>query len=172
MKIFSEHWNSWQWEGTRGRQTPGKGLEHCDLGAVKVWPAESKTLVPGNRGTKMGSRRTVTGEEEWEMLLWGAPGKWGAWGKGRIGNVLCYSSYTAVICQCGVTGNERDPHFCRFLHILVILAGLQAYIRAVIWFFLFITEICSTAICRSFSVDIFFLCLCESKDQPTTFHIS
>lgn len=52
--------------------------------------------------------------------------------KGGIGNVACCSSYTVLICQCGVTGNERDPHFCRFLHILVILAGLQAYIRAFI----------------------------------------
>lgn len=52
--------------------------------------------------------------------------------KGGIGNVLRYSSYTGLSCQFGVTGNERDPHFCRFLHILVILAGLQAYIRAFI----------------------------------------
>ena len=46
--------------------------------------------------------------------------------------MACYSSCTALICQCGVTADERDPHFCHFLHILVILAGVQEYIRAFI----------------------------------------
>lgn len=70
MKIFIGHQNSWQRE-----PLAGKGLEHCDLGGVKVRPAESKTVVPGNKGTRVGPHRTVTGEEKWEMLLRGAHGR-------------------------------------------------------------------------------------------------
>lgn len=35
--------------------------------------------------------------------------------------------------------------------------------------FLFISEICSRGICRSFAMEVFILCLCKTKINPQTF---
>lgn len=91
---------------TWGRQTHGlgKGWEPHEVVAVKVWTAESGTQTPGSRGRKVESCRTVAGGERMGNAIIRCTWKWRAWEQGVRWNAACYSSYTALVCRCAVTG--------------------------------------------------------------------
>lgn len=86
-------------------------------------PAESKTFVSGTGEQRWGHTEHLPklkdGKSRYKVHMESEEHE-----NGGNGNVMCYSSSTALVCRCGVTENEWDPHFCSFLHILVILPGL------------------------------------------------
>lgn len=148
----------------------GKGLEHRDLGAVKVRPAESKTVVPGHKGgsaqnsNQRGRMGNAVTRCTWKMRSMSWRGNLEC---GVLQQLNCFKS-VSVVWQ-GMNGIHISSVSYTFLSYWLVCRHISEHSFK---FFVFISEICSSGICRSFSVDIFFLCLCKSKDQPTTFHIS
>lgn len=163
--VSKKGWGAGSPSGREGARTFGLG------GPVNVCPAESKTLLSGRGEQGWGHTEHLTEDEESEKWVWGAHGKWGAWERGEwecdmLQQFYCFSP--SMWCDrewMGFTFLQFLTHSCH----IGWFAGIYQRIHLN---FLFISEICCRGICRSFAMDVFFLCLRKSKDQPTNFHIS
>lgn len=92
--------------------------------------------------------------------------KRGEWECDVLQQFYCFS--LSVWCDREWLGSTFLPFLAHSCHI-GWFAGIYQRIHLN---FLFITEICSRGICRSFTMDVFILCLHKSEDEPTNFHIS